>query len=144
MLCDFIIVVDIVKFGQFEIMFGVILGVGGIQCLMCFVGKFKVIDMVLIGWMMDVEEVECSGLVSRIVLVDDFLEEFFKVVEKIVDFFLFVVMMVKESVDCVYEMIFLEGVCFEWWVFQVMFVLEDQKEGMLVFLEKCVLQFNNK
>lgn len=58
MMCDFIFVVDIVKFGQFEINFGVILGLGGIQCFMCFVGKLKVMEMCLIGCMMDVDEVE--------------------------------------------------------------------------------------
>ena len=144
MLCDFIIAADTAKFGQPEITLGVIPGAGGTQRLTRFVGKSKAMDMVLTGRMMDAEEAERSGLVSRIVPADDLLEETLKAAEKIAEFSLPVVMMAKESVDRAYETTLSEGVRFERRVFQAMFALEDQKEGMTAFSEKRTPQFRNK
>lgn len=144
MLCDFIIAADTAKFGQPEITLGVIPGAGGTQRLTRFVGKSKAMDMVLTGRMMDAEEAERSGLVSRVVPANDLLEEALKAAEKIADFSLPVVMMAKESVDRSYETTLSEGVRFERRVFQAMFALEDQKEGMSAFTEKRSPQFNNK
>ena len=144
MLCDFIIAADTAKFGQPEITLGVIPGAGGTQRLTRFVGKSKAMDMVLTGRMMDADEAERSGLVSRVVPADDLLEEALKAAEKIADFSLPVVMMAKESVDRSYETTLTEGVRFERRVFHAMFALEDQKEGMSAFSEKRSPQFNNK
>ncbi|MDN3721516.1 enoyl-CoA hydratase-related protein [Roseibium salinum] len=82
MLCDFIIAADTAKFGQPEITLGVIPGAGGTQRLTRFVGKSKAMDMVLTGRMMDAEEAERSGLVSRVVPADELLEEALKAAEK--------------------------------------------------------------
>ncbi|MCL4159503.1 UNVERIFIED_CONTAM: hypothetical protein GTU68_065546 [Idotea baltica] len=144
MLCDFIIAADTAKFGQPEITLGVIPGAGGTQRLTRFVGKSKAMEMVLTGRMMDADEAERSGLVSRIVPADDLLEEALKAAEKIAEFSLPVVMMAKESVDRSYETTLAEGVRFERRVFQAMFALEDQKEGMSAFTEKRSPDFRNK
>ena len=74
MMCDFIIAADNAKFGQPEITLGVIPGMGGSQRLTRAVGKAKAMDLCLTGRMMDVEEAERAGLVSRIVPADELLE----------------------------------------------------------------------
>ncbi|HQQ54597.1 MAG TPA: enoyl-CoA hydratase-related protein, partial [Ottowia sp.] len=70
MMCDFIIAADNAKFGQPEIKLGVIPGAGGTQRLPRAVGKSKAMDMVLTARMMDAQEAERAGLVSRVVPLD--------------------------------------------------------------------------
>ncbi len=78
MMCDLIIACETAKFGQPEIKLGVIPGAGGTQRLARFVGKSKAMDMVLTGRMMDAAEAERSGLVSRVLGVENFVEEVVK------------------------------------------------------------------
>jgi enoyl-CoA hydratase len=144
MMCDFIIAADNAKFGQPEITLGVMPGMGGSQRLTRFVGKSKAMDMCLTGRMMDAEEAERSGLVSRVVPLDDLMEETVRIAAKIADFSLPAVMMAKEAVNRAYETTLSEGLRFERRVFHSMFALEDQKEGMAAFVEKRSANFRNR
>lgn len=144
MMCDFIIAADNAKFGQPEITLGVMPGLGGSQRLTRFVGKSKAMDMCLTGRMMDAEEAERAGLVSRIVPLRELVEETLKIAEKIANFSLPATMMVKESVNRSYESTLAEGLRFERRLFHSMFALEDQKEGMTAFVEKRSASFKNR
>src|SRR5256714_4608146 len=75
MMCDIIIAADTAKFGQPEITLGTIPGIGGTQRLTRAVGKSKAMDLCLTGRMMDAAEAERSGLVSRVVPVDQLMGE---------------------------------------------------------------------
>ncbi len=136
MMCDFILAAENAKFGQPEIKLGVIPGAGGTQRLTRFVGKSKAMEMVLTGRMMDAQEAERSGLVSRIVPLADLVEEAIKVAQQIAALSLPIVMMAKESVNRSYETSLAEGILFERRVFHSAFATEDQKEGMAAFIEK--------
>lgn len=144
MMCDFILAADTAKFGQPEINLGVIPGAGGTQRLTRFVGKSKAMEMCLTGRMMDAEEAERAGLVSRVIAADDLLTEAIKVANKIAANSLPSVMMAKECVNRSYETTLAEGVRFERRVFHSTFALEDQKEGMAAFAEKREAQFKNR
>jgi len=144
MMCDFIIAADNAKFGQPEITLGVMPGAGGSQRLTRFIGKSKSMDMCLTGRMMDAEEAERCGLVSRIVKADDLMEETLKVAEKIATLSVPAVMMTKEAVNRSYETTLAEGVRFERRLFHSMFGTEDQREGMSAFIEKRKAQFKNR
>ncbi len=144
MMCDFILAADNAKFGQPEIKLGVIPGAGGTQRLTRFVGKSKAMEMVLTGRMMDAEEAERCGLVSRVVPVDDLVDEAMKVARKIADLSLPSVMIAKECVNKAYETTLHEGVMFERRVFHSLFSTEDQKEGMAAFAEKRTAKFKHK
>jgi len=136
MMCDFIIASDTAKFGQPEIKLGVLPGAGGTQRLTRFVGKAKAMEMCLTGRMMDAEEAERSGLVSRIVPAAELLEDALKTARSIADMSTPVAMMVKESVNRAYETTLAEGVRFERRVFHAVFATADQKEGMSAFVDK--------
>ena len=144
MMCDFILAGDNAKFGQPEINLGVIPGAGGTQRLTRFVGKSKAMEMVLTARMMDAEEAERSGLVSRIVPVDDLVEEAVSTATKIAELSRPSVMIAKESVNKAYETMLRDGIMFERRVFHSLFATEDQTEGMAAFAEKRKPAFKNR
>jgi len=144
MMCDFILAAETAKFGQPEITIGVLPGAGGTQRLARFVGKAKAMEMVLTGRMMDAEEAERAGLVSRIVPADTLVDEAVKTAERIAEMSLPSVMMAKEAVNRAYETTLAEGVRFERRLFHAMFATEDQGEGMAAFVEKRTPNFRNR
>jgi enoyl-CoA hydratase len=135
MMCDFILAADTAKFGQPEIKLGVIPGIGS-QRLTRFVGKSKAMEMCLTGRMMDAQEANQSGLVSRIVPAAELVNEALKTAEAIAAFSLPAVMMAKEAINRSYESSLAEGVRFERRLFHSMFGTADQREGMAAFVEK--------
>ena len=136
MMCDFIIAADNAKFGQPEITLGILPGAGGTQRLTKLVGKAKAMDMCLTGRMMDAEEAERSGLVSRVVPVEQLQAEALKTATKIASMSLPATLMTKEAVNQSQETSLSQGVLFERRTFQSAFAMEDQKEGMSAFIEK--------
>jgi len=146
MMCDFILAAETAKFGQPEINLGIIPGAGGTQRLPRFVGKSKAMEMVLLGQarMMDVQEAERCGLVSRIVPAAELVDEAVRTAQKIAELSLPIVMMAKESVNRAFETTLNEGVRFERRLFHATFAAEDQKEGMSAFVEKRKPAFKNR
>jgi len=144
MMCDIVIAADNAKFGQPEVNLGVMPGAGGTQRLARFTSKAKAMDLCLTARMMDAQEAERAGLVSRVVPLDKLMEEALAVGAKIAGCSLPVVMMIKESVNRAYETTLSEGVLFERRLFHSQFALEDQKEGMAAFIEKRKPVFKHK
>ena len=136
MMCDFILAADNAKFGQPEITIGVSPGAGGTQRLTRFIGKSKAMEMCLTGRMMDAEEAERCGLVSRIVPVDELIEEAKVVAKKIAGLSRPAVSLTKELVDAAYETSLAHGIRHERRVFYSLFATDDQSEGMEAFVEK--------
>jgi enoyl-CoA hydratase len=144
MMCDIVIAADNAKFGQPEINLGVMPGAGGTQRLPRFTSKAKAMDMCLTARMLDAQEAERAGLVSRVVPLDKLMEEALGVATKIASYSLPVAMMLKESINRAYESTLSEGILFERRQFHSQFALEDQKEGMAAFVEKRKPNFKNK
>ena len=144
MMCDFIIAADSAQFGQPEINLGIIPGAGGTQRLIRSIGKSKAMDMCLSGRMMDAEEAERCGLVTRIVPADELVNEALKTAQKIASKSLPALMICKETVNRSYESSLAEGVQFERRQFHALFATEDQKEGMAAFAEKRKPEFHGR
>ncbi len=143
MMCDFIIAADNAKFGQPEITLGTIPGAGGTQRLPRFVGKAKAMEMVLTGRMMNADEAERSGLVSRVVPLDDLMDDAIKTADTIAGMSRPITYLAKESINRAFETTLAEGVRFERRAFHSTFASDDQKEGMAAFIEKRQPNFNN-
>lgn len=144
MMCDVIIAGDSARFGQPEIKLGIIPGAGGTQRLPRAVGKAKAMDLALTGRLMDAQEAERAGLVSRVVAADKLLEEAIGAATVISGFSLPAVMMIKESVNRAYEVPLSEGLLFERRLFHSLFATEDQKEGMAAFVAKRAPNFAHR
>ena len=144
MMCDFILAADSARFGQPEIKLGVIPGLGGTQRLARFVGKSKAMEMCLTGRMMDADEAERCGLVSRVVAADRLLEEALDVAARIAAMSRPAALMVKEAVNRAFETTLGEGLRFERRLFNASFGTADKKEGMAAFLEKRPPRFANR
>ena len=144
MACTVRLAAEGAKMGQPEVKLGLLAGYGGTQRLPRYTSKAKAMDLCLTARMMDAQEAERAGLVSRIVASDKLMDEALAVAEKIANYSLPVVMMIKESINRAYETSLAEGTLFERRVFQSQFSLEDQKEGMAAFVEKRKPVFKNR
>ncbi len=144
MMCDIVIAADNAQFGQPEIKLGVMPGLGGTQRLTRFVGKAKAMGLCLTGRMMDVQEAERAGLVSRIVPAARLLEEAIKAAETVAGMSLPIAMMTKETVNQAYETTLSAGIRFERRLFHSMFATADQKEGMAAFIDKREPSFKDR
>jgi enoyl-CoA hydratase len=143
-MCDLVFASPTAKFGQPEITLGIIPGFGGTQRLTRAVGKAKAMDLILTGRMMDAEEAERAGLVSRIVAAETLLDEALEAAAKIASFSRAAVLAAKEAVDVAAEVGLSEGVRFERRTFQALFATDDQTEGMAAFVEKRKPAFKNR
>ncbi|AKZ61603.1 enoyl-CoA hydratase [Herbaspirillum hiltneri N3] len=144
MMCDFIIAADNAKFGQPEIKLGIVPGAGGTQRLPRAVSKAKAMDLCLTGRMMDAQEAERAGLVSRVVPADKLMDEALAAAIVITEMSQPVAAMVKDSVNRAYETTLAEGIKYERALFYSCFATEDQTEGMAAFLEKRPPSFKNQ
>src|SRR5262245_66484041 len=143
MMCDIVVAAENAKFGQPEINLGIMPGAGGTQRLPRAVGKAKAMDLCLTGRMMDAQEAESSGLVSRVVPADCLFDEAMNVAENIANLSQHAVMMIKEAINRGFATTLAEGMRFERGQFYSLFATEDQKEGMAAFIEKRKPQFKN-
>ena len=144
MMCDIIIAADNAKFGQPEIAIGITPGAGGSQRLTRAVGKSKAMEMCLTGRMMEADEAERCGLVSRVVPVADLVADAVKTAARIAEMSPVATLMVKESVNRAFETALSEGIRFERRLFQATFGTLDQKEGMAAFLDKRAPRFTGE
>ena len=144
MMCDIVIAAQDARFGQPEIKLGIIPGAGGTQRLPRAVGKAKAMDLILTGRMMNAEEAERAGLVSRIVPSETLVDDAVAVAAAICEFSLPSVMMAKEAVNRAYESSLSDGVNFERRLFHSLFATEDQKIGMQAFIDKQKASFRHR
>ena len=143
MMCDFIIAADNAKFGQPEIKLATLPGCGGTQRLPRAISKSKAMDLCLTARLMDANEAERAGLVSRVVPLDKLMEETMAAATTIASMSLPVVMMIKDAVNRSFESRLTEGVAYERRLFHASFGTHDQREGMHAFLEKRPANFKN-
>ncbi len=136
MMCDVVLAADNAKFGQPEIKLGIIPGAGGTQRLPRAIGKAKAMDLVLSGRMMDAQEAERAGLVSRVVPLERLLDEALALGELVCTLGTASVIAAKECVNRAYEGTLNDGLLVERRLFHALFGTLDQKEGMAAFLEK--------
>ena len=117
---------------------------GGSQRMARSIGKSKAMDLILTGRMMDAEEAERSGLVSRVVPADQMMDEAVKAAEAIASFSKPSTMVAKEAVDRAFETSLAEGLNYERRTFFALFATKDKQEGMDAFVAKRKPDFEHE
>jgi enoyl-CoA hydratase len=136
MICDIIVASETARFGQPEVMIGVMPGAGGTQRLTRAVGKALAMEMVLTGRMITAEEAKSAGLVNMVVPVEFYLESALKLAREVAARPPIATKLAKESVLKSFDTTINDGLEFERKNFYLLFATEDMREGMAAFLEK--------
>ena len=142
--CDIVVAAESARFALPEIKLAMLPGAGGTQRLPRAVGKSKAMDMCLTARMMDAQEAERAGLVSRVVPLDKMMDEALGAALIISGFSQIAVMAAKESVNRAFEGTLADGVMFERRLFHALFATQDQKEGMDAFVNKRAANFTHQ
>lgn len=144
MCCDMIIASETAKFGQPEILLGVIPGAGGTQRLTKAVGRAKAMEMVLTGKTISAKEALQWGLINRVVSSDEVENEALRLAYDIAAKPPVAVRLAKQAINKAQELPLDHGLSFEQNAFYLLFSSEDQQEGMQAFLEKRKPRFRGK
>jgi len=115
---------------------GYAMGAGGTQRLPRAIGKAKAMDMCLSARMLDAQEADRYGLVSRVVPDAELLERSLALATQIAAFSLPALVAIKESVNRAWESPLTEGILFERRALYGRFASSDAHEGMHAFLDK--------
>ena len=134
--CDIIVAAESAKFALPEIKLAMLPGAGGTQRLPRAVGKAKAMDMCLSARMMNAEEADRYGLVSRVVPDAELQTSALKLATQVASFSLPALMAIKESLNRAFEGSLSEGILFERRELHARFASEDAHEGMHAFLDK--------
>jgi enoyl-CoA hydratase len=134
--CDMIIASEKARFGQPEILIGVMPGAGGTQRLARTIGKYRAMEICLTGRQATAHEMHDWGLVNRVVPDGQHVDEAKKLAHEVAKQAPIAARFVKEAVLKAFEMPLEDGLVYEKRLFALLFSTEDQKEGMRAFLAK--------
>ncbi|MGQ0729832.1 enoyl-CoA hydratase-related protein [Acidovorax sp.] len=142
--CDVIVAAESARFALPEIKLAMLPGAGGTQRLPRAIGKAKAMDMCLSARMLDAQEADRYGLVSRVVPDAELLDRTLTLAAQIAGFSLPALMAIKASVNRAWESPLTEGILFERHALYERFASADAHEGMHAFLDKRAPAFEHR
>jgi enoyl-CoA hydratase len=142
--CDIVIAAASTKFALPEVKLAMLPGAGGTQRLPRAIGKAKAMDLCLSGRVLDADEADRYGLVSRIVPDEQLLPATLALAAQIAGYSLPALMAIKESVNRACESPLSEGIVFERRQLHARFASDDAHEGMKAFLAKRQPVFHHR
>ncbi len=134
--CDIVIAAESAQFALPEIKLAMLPGAGGTQRLPRAIGKAKAMDMCLSARMLNAQEADRYGMVSRVVPDADLQASAMKLATQIAGYSLPALMAIKESLNRAFEGSLSEGILFERRELHARFASADAHEGMHAFLDK--------
>ena len=141
---DIIIASEKARFGQPEILLGIMPGAGGTQRLTRTIGKYKAMEMCLTGDNFTAQDMLDAGLVNKVVAEGQHLEEAKTMARKIAGRAPLAARMTKEAILMAFETPLDVGLKYEKRLFAMLFSTEDQKEGTRAFMEKRQAEFKGR
>lgn len=144
MSCDIRIASEKAKFGQPEVLLGVIAAFAGTQRLPRLVGKGRAKELLFTGDQIDAAEACRIGLVNKVVPAGELLTAAKALAAKIISRGPVAVQLCKAAVNEGLDMDLKSAQAYEAEVFGLCFATADQKEGMNAFVEKRPAKFTGK
>ena len=132
------------KFGQPEILLGIIPGFGGTQRLARLAGLAKARELVLTGDMIPAQEALRIGLVNRVVPDGELIKQTLGLAKKIAAKSRVTLELAEEAMRCGMERSLKEGLEIEAQKFGEVAKSEDMQEGVKAFLEKRQPKFQDR
>lgn len=142
--CDIVVAAESAKFALPEVKLAMLPGAGGTQRLPRAIGKAKAMDMCLSARMLDADEADRYGLVSRVVPDAELLGHSLALAGQIASFSLPALMAIKTAVNRAWESPLAEGILFERHALYERFASDDAHEGMHAFLDKRAPEFQHR
>src|SRR6266513_6232050 len=139
--CDMIVASEDARFGQPEILLGIIPGAGGTQRLARTLGKFRTMEIVLTGEQVSAQEMYALGLVNHVVSKGEHLTEAVKLAKIVAAQAPVALRLAKDAVNAAFETTLDQGLEIESKNFFLLFATEDMREGMQAFIEKRKAEF---
>jgi enoyl-CoA hydratase/carnithine racemase len=133
--CDFRVAGDNAKFGQPEVLLGVIPGAGGTQRLSRLIGPSRAKDIIFTGRFVAAEEALRIGLVDEVVAPEDVYAAARRRVERYVGGPAYAIRAAKEAIDRGLEVDLVTGLEIERMQFSGLFATRDRAIGMASFVE---------
>lgn len=144
MSCDIRIASEKAKFGQPEVLLGVVAAFAGTQRLPRLVGKGRAKELLFTGDQIDAAEACRIGLVNKVVPAGELLTAAKALAAKIISRGPVAVQLCKAAVNEGLDMDLESAQAYEAEVFGLCFATDDQKEGMNAFVEKRPAKFTGK
>ena len=139
--CDFIYASENAMFGLPEINLGIIPGFGGTQRLPRLIGKNRGKEMIFTGKMISASEAQAMGLVNKVCLQNQLMDEVLNVAKIIVAKGKVSLRAAKQAINTGMDVDLKTGCRIEIDAFAICLASPDAKEGTRAFLEKRVADF---
>lgn len=136
MACDIRFATESSRFGQPEVLIGLIPGWGGTQRLPRLIGMGRAKELIMGGETIDAKRAYEIGLINRILPADQLMVEAKKFAGKLAGMPGFAIKMTKHSINFGYDLALDNALRLEVQCCCQCFSTDDQKEGMKAFLEK--------
>ena len=133
--CDLRIAADTAKFGQPEILLGIIPGGGGTQRLARLIGPSRAKDLILTGRQVSVDEALRIGLADRVVAPEALFDTALELARSLASGALAAHALAKRAIDLGLEGPLTTGLALERELFVDVFRTEDARLGVRSFLE---------
>ena len=139
--CDFIYASENAMFGLPEINLGIIPGFGGTQRLSRLIGKNRAKEMIFTGKMISAAEAQAMGLVNKVCVQDQLMDEVLNVAKVIVSKGKISLRAAKQAINTGMDVDLNTGCRIEIDAFAICLASPDAKEGTKAFLEKRPADF---
>jgi len=141
---DMRIASDKSKFGQVEILLGIIPGGGGTQRLSRLIGIGKTKELILTGNIIDASEAHRIGLVNQICPSDRLEDVVMTLAKQMAQRGPLALKWAKKSINISQEVSLSSGLAYEALAECLLFTTKDREEGMKAFLEKRKPEFTGQ